>query len=124
MFFLRACLEQQPCRNLRAARWLVSCWQSLRRTAMALYSAKDSSRLDAFPAKPPTPAWSELKRRFGWEWNGMRLHEVYFGNLTRKRTNLEKTAGLGAQLARDFGSHESTRRFEMSATPAHATVHA
>jgi len=91
---------------------------------MALYSAEDSSRLDAFSAKPPTPAWSELKRRFGWEWNGMRLHEVYFGNLTRKRTNLEKTAGLGAQLARDFGSHESTRRFEMSATPAHATVHA
>src|SRR5664279_1122103 len=31
MFFLRACLEQQPCRNLRAARWLVSCWQSLGR---------------------------------------------------------------------------------------------
>jgi superoxide dismutase len=54
----------------------------------------------------------------------MRLHEVYFGNLTRKRTNLEKTAGLGAQLARDFGSHESIRRFEMSATPAHASVHA
>jgi superoxide dismutase, Fe-Mn family len=61
----------------------------------------------ASPAKPPTPAWSELKRRFGWEWNGMRLHEVYFENLTRKRTNLEKTAGLSAQLARDFGSHES-----------------
>ena len=61
----------------------------------------------AAPAKPPTPAWSELKRRFGWEWNGMRLHEVYFGNLTKKRTNPEKTAGLGAQLAKDFGSRES-----------------
>lgn len=56
----------------------------------------------------PTPAWSELKCRFGWEWNGMRLHEVYFGNLTKKRTNLEKTAGLGAG---------STNR-------AHATVRA
>lgn len=61
----------------------------------------------ASPAKPPTPAWSELKRRFGWEWNGMRLHEVYFGNLTKRKTAPEKAAGLFAQLARDFGSRES-----------------
>jgi hypothetical protein len=65
---------------------------------MALSWAKDFSRLDACPAKPPTPACSELKRRLGGEWNGMHLHEVYFGNLTRNRANLEKTAGLGAQL--------------------------
>lgn len=61
----------------------------------------------ASPAKPPTPAWSELKRRFGWEWNGMRLHEVYFGNLTKKQTSPEKGTGLGGQLAKDFGSYES-----------------
>lgn len=28
-----------------------------------------------------TPQWNELKRRFGWEWNGMRLHELYFENM-------------------------------------------
>src|SRR3989344_8507314 len=28
-----------------------------------------------------TPTYNELKRRFGWEWNGMRLHELYFGNM-------------------------------------------
>ena len=28
-----------------------------------------------------TPEYGELHRRFGWEWNGMRLHELYFGNL-------------------------------------------
>lgn len=28
--------------------------------------------------------FSELKRRFGWEFNGMRLHEYYFGNLGGK----------------------------------------
>ena len=28
-----------------------------------------------------TPEYAELHRRFGWEWNGMRLHELYFGNL-------------------------------------------
>ncbi|OGK16020.1 superoxide dismutase [Candidatus Roizmanbacteria bacterium RIFCSPHIGHO2_01_FULL_39_12c] len=31
--------------------------------------------------EPGTPAYNELKRRFGWEWNGMRLHELYFGNM-------------------------------------------
>ena len=31
--------------------------------------------------KTGTPEFAELKRRFGWEFNGMRLHEYYFGNL-------------------------------------------
>ena len=37
----------------------------------------------------------------------MRLHEIYFGNLTKNRTNLEKTAGLEAQISRNFGSHDA-----------------
>jgi superoxide dismutase, Fe-Mn family len=61
----------------------------------------------ASPAKPPTPAWSELKRRFGWEGNGMRLHEMYFGNLTKKRASLERADSLGMQISRNFGSHEA-----------------
>ncbi len=32
---------------------------------------------------PGTPEYAELKRRFGWEWNGMRLHELYFGNIIK-----------------------------------------
>lgn len=28
-----------------------------------------------------TPAYAELNRRLGWEFNGMRLHELYFGNM-------------------------------------------
>ena len=31
--------------------------------------------------KTATPEYAELKRRFGWEFNGMRLHELYFENL-------------------------------------------
>jgi Fe-Mn family superoxide dismutase len=27
------------------------------------------------------PEYAELRRRYGWEWNGMRLHEYYFENL-------------------------------------------
>ena len=30
---------------------------------------------------PGTPEYNELTRRFGWEFNGMRLHELYFGNM-------------------------------------------
>jgi superoxide dismutase, Fe-Mn family len=107
---------------------------------MAIYSAKDFSRLlgtpgfsDALlkqhfelyagyvknvnalhdelgassPAKPPTPAWSELRRRFGWEWNGMRLHELYFGNMTKKAGAPERKAPLSARIEKDFGSRET-----------------
>ncbi|MCX7831563.1 MAG: Fe-Mn family superoxide dismutase [Actinobacteria bacterium] len=28
-----------------------------------------------------SPEFAELKRRFAWEWNGVRLHELYFENL-------------------------------------------
>ena len=34
--------------------------------------------------KVGTPEYSELKRRFGFEFNGMRLHEYYFENLEAK----------------------------------------
>jgi Fe-Mn family superoxide dismutase len=30
--------------------------------------------------KAGEPVFSELKRRYGWEYNGMRLHELYFRN--------------------------------------------
>ncbi len=31
--------------------------------------------------KTGLPEFAEIKRRLGWEWNGMRLHELYFENL-------------------------------------------
>jgi Fe-Mn family superoxide dismutase len=34
--------------------------------------------------KAGTPEFAELKRRLGWEFNGMRLHEYYFENLGGK----------------------------------------
>ena len=49
-----------------------------------------------------SPAFSELRRRFGWEWNGMRLHELYFGNLGGKSA-LDKGSLLGQALAKAFG---------------------
>jgi len=54
-----------------------------------------------------TPEYAELKRRFGWEWNGMRLHELYFGNLTKESVSLDKDSSLAKQIASDFGSVEA-----------------
>ena len=56
-------------------------------------------------AKTGTPEYSELKRRMGFEFNGMRLHEYYFDNLGGKGV-LDKSGKLGRKLAKDFGSYE------------------
>jgi Fe-Mn family superoxide dismutase len=56
--------------------------------------------------KTGTPEFAELKRRFGWEFNGMRLHEYYFENLSGKG-GLDKNGKLSKKMAEDFGSYEN-----------------
>jgi len=56
--------------------------------------------------KVGTPEYAELKRRLGWEFNGMRLHELYFDNLGGKAP-LNKSGKLGKKLAEEFGSYEN-----------------
>jgi Fe-Mn family superoxide dismutase len=55
--------------------------------------------------KTGTPEYAELKRRFGWEFNGMRLHEYYFDNLGGKAP-LDNAGALAKKLAAAFGSYE------------------
>ena len=52
-----------------------------------------------------TPEYAELKRRFGFEFNGMRLHEYYFGNLGGGQDH-DRSGRLSRKLAGDFGSYE------------------
>ena len=56
--------------------------------------------------KTAVPEFAELKRRLGWEFNGMRLHEYYFENLGGKAA-LDPAGKLGKKLAEDFGSCEA-----------------
>jgi Fe-Mn family superoxide dismutase len=56
--------------------------------------------------KVGTPEYAELKRRLGWEFNGMRLHEYYFENLGGK-VGFNKSGKLGKKLADEFGSYEN-----------------
>ena len=72
------------------------------KNANALHAELES----APPAKPPAPGWSELKRRFGWEWNGMRLHEICFGNLTKKSQPAGRNGALSLQITHDFRTRE------------------
>lgn len=53
--------------------------------------------------KTANPECAELKRRLGWEFNGMRLHEYYFDNLGEKAP-LAVDGRLGKKLAESFGS--------------------
>lgn len=51
-----------------------------------------------------TPEYSEIKRRFGWEFNGMRLHELYFGNIRKGGSFLDIKSNLFKKIENDFGS--------------------
>lgn len=57
-----------------------------------------------------SPFFQELKRRFGWEYDGMRLHELYFGNLGGKKSQLDANSPLGKTIVRDFGSYDAWKR--------------
>jgi superoxide dismutase, Fe-Mn family len=53
-----------------------------------------------------SPVYAELKRRLGWEYNGMRLHELYFGNLGGKEA-LGKDSKLMKRLEENFGNYDN-----------------
>ena len=55
--------------------------------------------------KGSDPAFAEMKRRFGWEFNGMRLHELYFENLGGNQP-INQDGRLAARLHQDFGSFD------------------
>ena len=73
------------------------------------YVTNTNKLIDEFSAlakdgKLSTPAYNEMKRRFGWEFNGMRLHELYFGNMNKQGVSLDKASAVAQQLSNSFGS--------------------
>jgi len=52
------------------------------------------------------PAYSELNRRLGFEYNGMVLHEYYFGNMTRSGGgDADRRSAFHAATTRSHGSY-------------------
>jgi Fe-Mn family superoxide dismutase len=71
------------------------------------YVTNTNKLLDLLAGKPKdatNPEYAELKRRFGFEFNGMRLHEYYFENLI---CPTERPAAVDKKLAEAFGSYEA-----------------
>lgn len=60
-------------------------------------------KLMALPDQSSVEA-SELERRFGWEFNGMRMHELYFENITKEKT--EAKGSLKERMEKCYGSYE------------------
>lgn len=56
--------------------------------------------------KYSTPEYAELNRRLGWEFDGMRLHELYFGNLCKGGKVIDAKGKLYAAIAKEFGSYD------------------
>jgi len=53
------------------------------------------------------PAYAELTRRLGFEYNGMVLHEYYFGNLKRQAGgDPDRTSSFRQVAEESFGSYE------------------
>jgi Fe-Mn family superoxide dismutase len=55
------------------------------------------------------PVYAELTRRLGFEYNGMVLHEYYFGNMT-KTAGTEPDAKLKDALAESFGDFDTWKK--------------
>lgn len=52
-----------------------------------------------------TPEFAELNRRLGWEFNGMRLHELYFGNLSKDKKEFDNGLALAKKIIEEWGSY-------------------
>ena len=69
--------------------------------------AKLDAMLKEGQAKATNPAFAELTRHLGFEWCGMVLHELYFGNLAPEPDPLLKASALGQAIVQAFGSVEA-----------------
>src|SRR5690242_15425358 len=56
------------------------------------------------------PNLAEMQRRLGFEYNGMVLHEYYFGALRTGTSAPGTSTSLGKKLAEEFGSFEAWRK--------------
>jgi len=54
-----------------------------------------------------SPAYAELTRRLGFEYNGMRLHEYYFGNLTPGGNDKPSSGKLLDAINASFGDFDT-----------------
>lgn len=54
--------------------------------------------------KAGQPEYAEIKRRYGWEYNGKVLHEYYFGNMKAGGSELKESSAIGKALSEVYSS--------------------
>ncbi|MEB3206120.1 MAG: Fe-Mn family superoxide dismutase [Vampirovibrionales bacterium] len=64
----------------------------------------DNLRELAVQGKIGTPVYNEQKRRLGFEFAGMRMHEFYFGAMTPNGGALDENTRLGKAIVEAYGS--------------------
>ena len=68
---------------------------------------RDELRVLGEQGKESAPSYAELKRRFGWEFNGMRLHELYFGNMSKVGIPISADSLLAQNILRVWGAYDN-----------------
>jgi Fe-Mn family superoxide dismutase len=76
---------------------------NVNKAAAALAEHAKAGSASAAPA-------AELRRRFGWEFNGMRLHELYFENLGGGQEAPAADNKAAMKIASSFGSVEAWQK--------------
>jgi Fe-Mn family superoxide dismutase len=72
-----------------------------------LLNEQIAAKIEAGPAGSD-PGFAELVRRLGWEYNGMRLHEYYFDNMTSSPA--EPSSRIKDALAAAYGDFETWKK--------------
>jgi superoxide dismutase, Fe-Mn family len=65
--------------------------------------------LEKGQASGSNPHFAELKRRLGFEYNGMRLHELYFDNLRSEHQGISRAEQFCHDISSSFGDIASWR---------------
>ncbi len=71
------------------------------------YVSNTNKLLESLDSKEiGTLEYSELQRRLGWEWNGMRLHELYFGNMVKSGSTFDSKSTFAKKIEGIYGGFE------------------
>lgn len=83
----------------------------VKNTNLVLEKFESFKKISAEDFAAALPEWTELHRRFGWEFNGMRLHELFFECLSVDVENPNNVEGeIKNKIEENFGSVEEWKK--------------
>jgi superoxide dismutase, Fe-Mn family len=112
-----------PAQNYTAKKWSLSGLQGISDRTLEMHfglyegyvkntnllNEQLGEALEKGQASGGNPHFAELKRRLGFEYNGMRLHELYFDNLSKERQDIFRAEQFSRDITSAFGDVASWR---------------